>query len=88
MFERLLIGLQILFGPLVFNMETIIASSGVDWVSFKQEEKNTVAAAASIAKAIKTVLDTPILTEDGKLTEESLKIATEVKAIVDKGEKA
>jgi hypothetical protein len=88
MFERLLIRLQVLFDPLVFGMENIIASSGVDWVSFKQEEKNTVAAAASIAKAIKTVIDTPILTEDGKLTEESQKIIDEVKTFVDKGEKA
>jgi len=32
----------------------------------------------SIAGAIKAVLDTPILTEDGKLTEESAAIAEDI----------
>jgi hypothetical protein len=86
MFERLLIRLDALFVPLIFGMESIIAERGVDWSAYQPEEKQTVAAAAAIAKAVKTVLDTPILTEDGKLTEESKQIAEEVKAIVDKEE--
>jgi hypothetical protein len=77
-----------LFMPLVFEMESIILLCGVNWEKYNDDEKRVIAAAASMAKAIKTVLDTPILTEDGKLTEESLKIATDVKTIVDKGEKA
>jgi hypothetical protein len=82
MFDRLLIRLDALFFPLVFGMETIIAQKGVDWNKFNHDDKHTVAAAASIAKAIKTVLDTPILTEDGKLTEESAQIAEKIQPVI------
>jgi len=78
MFERLLIRLDALFFPLVYGMGTIISQKGDDWSTFNNEEKHTIAAAASIAKTIKTVLDTPILTEDGKLTEESAQVAGEI----------
>jgi hypothetical protein len=88
MFERLLIRLEALFIPLVFQMEGIITSSGVDWKKYSADEKNAIAAAASIATAIKTVLDTPILTEEGKLTEESEKVAGEVKQILDRQDAA
>jgi hypothetical protein len=82
MFERLLIRLEAIFIPLVFQTEAIIASCGVNWQKYGTDEKKTIAAAASIAKAIKSVLDTPILSEDGKLTEESEKIAGEIKQIL------
>jgi hypothetical protein len=82
MFDRLLIRLDALFFPLVCSMETIIAQKGDDWKKFKKNDKHTVAAAASLAKAIKTVLDTPILTEDGKLTEESAQVPQEVKPVI------
>jgi hypothetical protein len=81
MFERLLIRLDALFFPLVNDMETIIAQKGDDWNKYSDEDKHTVTTAASIAKVIKTVLDTPILTEDGKLTDESEQIAEEIKPV-------
>jgi hypothetical protein len=83
MFDRLLIRLDAIFFPLVFGMETIIAQKGDDWNNFANEEKHTIAAAAAIAKAIKTVLDTPILAEDGKLTEESAQVAGEIETVVE-----
>ena len=83
MFERLLIRLDALFFPLVCGMEKIIAEKGDDWNAFSAEDKKTIAESASIAKAIKTVLDTPILTEEGKLTDESERIVIEVKAVLD-----
>jgi hypothetical protein len=83
MFDRLLIRLDAIFLPLVFGMETIIAQKGDDWNNFANEEKHTIAAAAAIAKAIKTVLDTPILAEDGKLTEESAQVAYEIETVVE-----
>jgi hypothetical protein len=82
MFERLLICLDALFFPKVFSMETIIAEKGDDWKKFDKDDKDTVAAAFSLAKAIQTVLDTPILTEDGKLTEESAQVPQEVKPVI------
>jgi hypothetical protein len=81
LFERFLIRLEALFIPLLFSMETTIASGRVDWGQYSDAEKKTVAEAASLAKAIKTVIDTAILTEDGKLTEESARVASEIKEV-------
>ena len=78
MFFRLLVKLDALFIPLIFRMEQAIQAHGTDFRSFSDDEKHAVAGAVSIAGAIKAVLDTPILTEDGKLTEESAKIAEDI----------
>jgi hypothetical protein len=83
MFEQLLTCLEALLLPLVSAMETVIAEKGNDWNNFSDGNKHTVAAAASIAKAVKTVLDTPILTEDGKLTLESAKVVKEIGSVID-----
>jgi hypothetical protein len=78
MFERLLIRLDAMFTPLVYRMDAIIAGSGIEYPSYSVEEKQVVAKAASLAKAIKTVLDTPILSESGELTEESGQVALQI----------
>lgn len=57
--------------PLLFNMESIINEEGVDYSQFKEDSKNVIAEAASLAATIKAVIDTPILKEDGSLTDES-----------------
>jgi hypothetical protein len=77
LFERLLIRLDSLFIPHVLQLEKIIKEKGVDYSVFDKDEKQTVAAVTSLAVAIKAVLDTPILTKDGKLTKESNKFALE-----------
>lgn len=41
-----------------------------DWRLFTQEEKNSVAAAVKQAQLLKKIIDTPLLTEDGVLTNE------------------
>lgn len=79
MFEGLLIRLNGLFMPLVLSLGNIINTSGTDYAKYSMEEKKTVAAAMSLAGAIKAILDTPILTEEGKLTEESEKLAVQMK---------
>lgn len=71
MFNRFLIRLQIVFDPLVYQMAEIIKQRGTDFRDFTEEEKNVVASAMSLAGAIKAVLDTPILDDDGNLTEKS-----------------
>ena len=83
MFERLLIRLDVILVPLILEMRKIISEKGKDWSNFSSDDKKQIAAAASITKAIKTVLDTPILTEDGKLTDESAQIASETKQIIE-----
>lgn len=71
MFNRFLIRLQTVFDPLVFRMTEIIKERGTDFRKFTDEEKKIVASAMSLAGAIKAVLDTPILDDDGNLTKES-----------------
>lgn len=82
MFERLLLRLDALFKPLICSMEETIATSGTDYSKYTLEQKQGVAAAMSIAGAIKAALDTPILTEDGNLTDESKQIASSLKKVV------
>jgi hypothetical protein len=61
-------------------------AQNIEWSELESGVQKNFAAAASIAKAIKTVIDTPILTDDGKLTEESKKIGESVKLVVNKTE--
>jgi len=82
MFERLLIKLDAIFEPLTESLAQIIETSGNDFSHYLEEEKAVVAANLSVAKAIKAVLDTPLLTEDGNLTDESEAIVEPVQEII------
>ncbi len=68
---------------MVASLEEIINTSGTDCSKYTQEQKNVVAASMSVAKAIKSVLDTPLLTEDGELTDESKKVADNMNGFLD-----
>lgn len=80
MFSSLLNELDLRFGPIITAMKDIIADYGTDYRKYPKEAKQTIAAAATMAGTIKAVIDTPILTEDGNLTEESLQMYKEVKS--------
>lgn len=80
MFDRLLIRLDSLFSPLVYELEQIIVSTGTDYKMFSKEQKGVIAKALSLADALKSVLDTPILTKDGELTLESEETVKKVQA--------
>lgn len=55
----------------IANTELIrITMSKTDWNVFTQEEKNSVAAAVKQAQLLKKIIDTPLLTENGVLTNE------------------
>lgn len=71
MFYSLLAHIDTYFLPLIFKMEEIIDTEGTDYATFSLESKKTIAAAASTAVTIKSILDTPILTEAGFVTDES-----------------
>ena len=77
MFYNLLARLDAYFVPLIYKMEDILKNEGDDYKAYSAESKKTIASCASIAVSIKGVLDTPMLTDDGLLTDESA-------AIVDK----
>lgn len=71
MFYCLLARLDSYFLPLLQKMKDIIREEGTDYSAYTSESKKTIAAAASIAVSIKAVLDVPILSETGDLTEQS-----------------
>ncbi len=71
MIYNLLARLDSFFLPLVLKLKNVVEIEGTDYTLYSPEAKKTVASAASVAVTIKSVLDTPILTDDGELTEES-----------------
>ncbi len=78
MFYNLLARLDSKFLPMIYKMEDIFAVEGDDYRQYSVESKKAIASCASIAVSIKTVLDTPILTDDGLLTDASEVTATNI----------
>jgi len=83
MFYNLLARLDSYFLPLIYKMEDIVASEGDDYSKYSADSKKCIASCASFAVSIKGVLDTPILTEDGTLTDESGEKAISTKEFID-----
>lgn len=71
MFHNLLARLDAHFLPLIHAMEEVVANEGTNYAAYKPESKRIIASVASTAVSIKAILDTPILTADGTLTNES-----------------
>ena len=71
MFYNLLARLDARFLPLIYKMEDIIKTEGNDYRLYSSDSKKTIASCAAIAVTIKSILDTPLLTDDGLLTGES-----------------
>lgn len=86
--EDLLHGLDHWFKGFNKDMIRTIEYSGRDFRSYSAEDKENVFKAAMAAQAIKAVLDTSLLTEDGKLTNESEKSLVTGQAYLDKWEMA
>ena len=84
MFDRFLIRLEGIFVPLIYSREKFVDEKGVDYSSYSWAEKQTIGVAGAVAGAIKAVLDTPILTEDGALTKESKQLSREMQADIPK----
>lgn len=82
MFYNLLAHLDSYFLPQIWKMQEIVANEGTDYRAYLPESKKAIAMAASTACTIKSVLDTPILTEEGELTEASEKVKKEIEGII------
>ena len=82
LFYNLLARLDTYFLPLIYKMEDIVASEGDDYTAYSADSKKTIASCASVAVSVKTVLDTPLLTDDGLLTEESEGTATNIEGFL------
>lgn len=82
MFYNLLARLDTYFLPLIYKMEDIFEKEGDDYSKYPEESKKVIASCVSIAVTIKSVLDTPLLTDDGLLTEESAGKATNIESFL------
>lgn len=71
MFYNLLARLDTYFLPLIYRMEDIVKAEGNDYRVYSENSKKTIASCVSVAVSVKSVLDTPLLKEDGLLTDES-----------------
>ena len=80
MFNRLLMKLDSYLAPLIYEMENIIATKGGDFSKFDENEQETIAKAVSLVKSVKTILDTPIIDDNGGVTEQSLLIVQNINA--------
>ena len=78
LYLRVLVKLESLAFPLLDSLESIIRKEGTDYSRYKAVSKQTVAALLSTMKAIKAILDTPILDKKGALTKQS---AAVIKAV-------
>lgn len=85
MFYNLLAHLDSYFLKQIWLMQDIVKEEGTDYRQFKPESKKAIAAAASTACSIKAVLDTPILTDEGNLTEQSEEVANKMAQLIYKG---
>ena len=74
MFYTMLAHLDAQFLPLVWKMQHIVETEGTDYRQYSKDSKKIVASAAATACSIKAILDTPILNEEGELTEASAKL--------------
>lgn len=71
MFTNLIDGLDAILMKQTNYLEYILRESGTDYRAYNPAQKKVVACALSTAGALKAAIDTPILKEDGTLTEES-----------------
>jgi hypothetical protein len=61
------------------DMERVVEAYGYDHKRYNKDSKVTIRRSMEFAGAIKRIIDTPILTEDGKLTTESEQASTQIK---------
>ena len=71
LFYNLLARLDAYFLPLIYEMEDIVKNEGDNYREYSDNSKKTIASCVSVAVSVKSVLDTPLLTVDGLLTDES-----------------
>ncbi len=82
LFYNLLARLDTYFLPLIYKMKDIVESEGDDFRTYSDNSKKIIASCASVAVSVKSVLDTPLLTDDGLLTEESESTATSIEGFL------
>jgi hypothetical protein len=77
-FKQALVKLNQSFLPLIRTMESIIQEKGGNLSTYTPEEKETVLSAISCADTLGKALNTPLLKENGGISEESKQIIVEI----------
>jgi hypothetical protein len=65
--------LNLLFLKSLSNTQDIIEKNGTDKNNYSLQERESLAICINLAKAVKSIIDTPLLDESGKITIQSLK---------------
>ena len=78
MFFKKLSELDTRLTDMTSKLDAYITQNGTDYFSYSEEGKGLVAANVSLAIAVKSIIDTPLLTKDGNLTKESEHILNEI----------
>ncbi|MBP3207787.1 MAG: hypothetical protein J6M21_05960 [Campylobacter sp.] len=93
MFYRFFVRLESLAMPINYELSKIVEkyknpdTGKADPAKFDEKERKIFGASISVIKTIKTLLDTPLLTERGELTEQSELVATQIDEQVNLAEK-
>ena len=87
LFYSLLARLDSYMTPLLYEMDEIIKTEGLDYSAYSPESKKIIAQTASLAVSIKSVLDTAILSEDGSLMENTIELVKVIDGDADSIEK-
>lgn len=82
--KDLLKNLNVLFDSQITKFKTIVELLGYNYAEYPEKAKHTVAINAMLAKIIKIIIDTPLLTEKGDLTTDSLKVISRFETINEK----
>lgn len=69
MYYSLLARLDSRFLPLLYQMEKVVSEEGYDYSLYSENSKKVIASSVALALSIKALIDTPILTDDGSLTD-------------------
>lgn len=84
LFLEVLAQLDCAFVPMVDNITNILFVSGTDYRDYSFVQKKALSVTLSTAKAIKSVIDTALLTEKGELTPESGNLESNLRPMIEK----
>ncbi len=82
MFTELLKTLQELMASRLSEIIRVMQRNHYDYKSFRNQDRENLMCCTALVKTIKTILDTPILTREGNLAEESSRVATEAQNVI------
>ena len=78
LFKKVLIYLEAFLFPQLRNLENVIQNEGTDYRQYSDDAKKQVAVCVATVQALKAVLDVPMLTKNGDLTDESETVLIDV----------